>query len=268
MRPLPFLKGGDDPVAVTQVPAGNNVTIKAAEDVVVSKVGGSHWNKSTTFDGLKFKDGVGISLTAYSGTVTYTVKNCTFENVTATAWKEGVISLRKDGGAHEGTVVNAIVSGNTIKDVQNKTDGDSRIEANGPQSNGIYIGGAAAASVTNNIIEDVDGTGIYIDGTGEFTITGNTISEWGTGATAQNEGRAIRTAGGSTVTITGNKMLDNTSNEEYIKATNVTTLDVSGNYWGGNDPSATGIFGSSGSGTVTNGNYYSDSAMNNLVTLN
>ena len=247
------------------VPAGNNVTIKALEGVELSGgAGGSYYNKSVTFDGLTFKGGKGIALTAGVDGITYTVKNCTFDGVQATAWKQGVISL--NGNA---TVV---VENNTITDVKNATEGDDRINTYGQQSAGIYTNNAVAVTISGNAITNVDGTGISSNSNaGKVDIKDNNISAWGTGATAKNEGRAIRTSGGTEVAITGNVMIDNgTAKEEFVKATGMTvSFDASENYWSGKNPLEEGIFDTDFAKDPAQiiDNYYTDAAKSNLVEL-
>lgn len=247
------------------VPAGNNVTIKALEGVELSGgAGGSYYNKSVTFDGLTFKGGKGIALTAGVDDLTYTVKNCKFDGVQATAWKQGVISL--NGNA---TVV---VENNTITDVQNATEGDNRIDAQGQQSVGIYTSNAVAVTISGNTITNVDGTGISSNSNaGKVDIKDNNISAWGTGATAKNEGRAIRTSGGTEMAITGNVMIDNgTAKEEFVKATGMTvSFDASENYWSGKNPLEEGIFDTDFAKDPAQiiDNYYTDAAKSNLVEL-
>ena len=247
------------------VPAGNDVTIKALEGVELSGgAGGSYYNKSVTFDGLTFKGGKGIALTAGVDGITYTVKNCTFDGVQATAWKQGVISL--NGNA---TVV---VENNTITDVKNATEGDDRINTYGQQSAGIYTNNAVEVTISGNTITNVDGTGISSNSNaGEVDIKDNKISAWGTGATAKNEGRAIRTSGGTEVAITGNVMIDNgTAKEEFVKATGMTvSFDASENYWSGKNPLEEGIFDTDFAKDPAQiiDNYYTDAAKSNLVEL-
>ena len=247
------------------VPAGNNVTIKALEGVELSGgAGGSYYNKSVTFDGLTFKGGKGIALTAGVDGITYTVKNCTFDGVQATAWKQGVISL--NGNA---TVV---VENNIITDVKNATEGDGRIDSEGQQSTGIYTNNAVEVTISGNTITNVDGTGISSNSNaGEVDIKDNKISAWGTGATAKNEGRAIRTSGGTEVAITGNVMIDNgTAKEEFVKATGMTvSFDASGNYWSGKNPLEEGIFDTDFAKDPAQiiDNYYTDAEKSNLVEL-
>ena len=247
------------------VPAGNNVTIKPLEGVELSGgAGGSYYNKSVTFDGLTFKGGKGIALTAGVDGITYTVKNCTFDGVQATAWKQGVISL--NGNA---TVV---VENNIITDVKNATEGDGRIDSEGQQSTGIYTNNAVEVTISGNTITNVDGTGISSNSNaGEVDIKDNKISAWGTGATAKNEGRAIRTSGGTEVAITGNVMIDNgTAKEEFVKATGMTvSFDASENYWSGKNPLEEGIFDTDFAKDPAQiiDNYYTDAAKSNLVEL-
>ena len=247
------------------VPAGNNVTIKPLEGVELSGgAGGSYYNKSVTFDGLTFKGGKGIALTAGVDGITYTVKNCTFDGVQATAWKQGVISL--NGNA---TVV---VENNIITDVKNATEGDGRIDSEGQQSTGIYTNNAVEVTISGNTITNVDGTGISSNSNaGEVDIKDNKISAWGTGATAKNEGRAIRTSGGTEVAITGNVMIDNgTAKEEFVKATGMTvSFDASGNYWSGKNPLEEGIFDTDFAKDPAQiiVNYYTDAEKSNLVEL-
>lgn len=246
------------------VPQGNNVTFNAIEGVELSGgAGGSYYNKSVTFDGLTFKGGKGIALTAGVDDLTYTVKNCTFDDVQATAWKQGVISL--NGNA---TVV---VENNIITYVQNATEGDGRINTYGQQSVGIYTSNAAAVTISDNTITNVDGTGISSNSNaGKVDIKDNTVSAWGTGATAKNEGRAIRTSGGTEVAITGNVMIDNgTAKESFVKSTGFTTsLDASMNYWNGQNPVASDLFEADNTDPVNYvKNYYTDVDKQSLVTL-
>ena len=246
------------------VPQGNNVTFNAIEGVELSGgAGGSYYNKSVTFDGLTFKGGKGIALTAGVDDLTYTVKNCKFDGVQATAWKQGVISLNRNA-----TVV---VENNIITDVQNATEGDNRIDAQGQQSVGIYTSNAVAVTISGNTITNVDGTGISSNGnTGKVDIKNNTVSAWGTGATAKNEGRAIRTSGGTEVAITGNVMIDNgTAKESFVKSTDFTTsLDASMNYWNGQNPVASDLFEADNTDPVNYvKNYYTDVDKQSLVTL-
>ena len=246
------------------VPQGNNVTFNAIEGVELSGgAGGSYYNKSVTFDGLTFKGGKGIALTAGVDDLTYTVKNCKFDGVQATAWKQGVISLNRNA------IV--VVENNIITDVQNATEGDNRIDAQGQQSVGIYTSNAVAVTISGNTITNVDGTGISSNGnTGKVDIKNNTVSAWGTGATAKNEGRAIRTSGGTEVAITGNVMIDNgTAKESFVKSTDFTTsLDASMNYWNGQNPVASDLFEADNTDPVNYvKNYYTDVDKQTLVTL-
>ena len=247
------------------VPAGNNVTIKALEGVELSGgAGGSYYNKSVTFDGLTFKGGKGIALTAGVDGITYTVKNCTFDGVQATAWKQGVISLN-------GNAI-VVVEDNIITDVKNATEGDDRINTYGQQSAGIYTNNAVAVTISGNAITNVDGTGISSNSNaGKVDIKDNNISAWGTGATAKNEGRAIRTSGGTEVAITGNVMIDNgTAKEEFVKATGMTvSFDASENYWSGKNPLEEGIFDTDFAKDPAQiiDNYYTDAEKSNLVEL-
>ena len=145
-----------------------------------------------------------------------------------------------------------------------------------------------AATVKNNVIENVANAGIYLSQVAKVvvednTVTGtkhnaltvsaattatvdvknNTFAQWGLGG----EGRAMRISGAATVNVNENVMsYEGTMPEEFVKVTGATAFNASANYWNGESLLTEGLLAGVDPLTVAS-SYYTDAEKQNLVEL-
>ena len=145
-----------------------------------------------------------------------------------------------------------------------------------------------AATVKNNVIENVANAGIYLSQVGAVVVEGNTVTgtkhnaltvsaattatvdvknntfaQWGLGG----EGRAMRISGAATVNVNENVMsYEGTMPEEFVKVTGATAFNASANYWNGQYLLTEGLLAGVDPLTVAN-SYYTDAEKQNLVEL-
>ena len=143
-----------------------------------------------------------------------------------------------------------------------------------------------AATVKNNVIEDVANAGIYMSQVGAVVVEGNTVTgtkhnaltvsaaatatvdvknntfaQWGLGG----EGRAMRISGAATVNANENVMsYEGTMPEEFVKVTGATAFNASANYWNGESLLTEGLLAGVDPLTVAK-SYYTDAEKQNLV---
>ena len=231
---------------------GNGYTITMAEDAtntyaLFDITGGKATFKNVTFDGIK--EGavvrtVGVefnaeNVTAQNGQHTQqqglfrlmgksTIKDCTFKNNSCSM----VITLNYDGDNNDPQVVeNCVFEGNTC-------NGTAAL---------YYVKGASATINGNKFIGNTvncssNGATIYMGFTENNVVTNNLFQN----NTVNEASTSSRVAGGiffgyETV-FTGNAFVGNKVTGENAKGNDVcvstyyTSIDLSGNYWGGNAP--------------------------------
>ena len=231
---------------------GNGYTITMAEGAtniyaLFDITGGKAAFKNVIFDGVK--DGavvrtVGVefnaeNITAQNGQHTQqqglfrlvgksTIKNCTFKNNTCSM----VITLNYDGANNDPQVVeNCVFEGNTC-------NGTAAL---------YYVKGASATINANRFVGNTvncnsNGATIYMGFTEHNVVTNNLFQN----NTVNEAGDSSRVAGGvffgyETV-FTGNAFIGNKVTGANAKGNDVcvstyyTSIDLSGNYWGGNAP--------------------------------
>lgn len=209
--------------------------------------GGKATFKNVTFDGIKsgaVVRTVGVefeaeNVTAKNGAHTQqqglfrlmgksTIKNCTFKNNTCSM----VITLNYDGANNDPQVVeNCVFEGNTC-------NGTAVL---------YYVKGAGATINRNRFVGNTvncsaNGATIYMGFTENNTVTNNLFQN----NTVNEASTSSRVAGGvffgyETV-FTGNAFIGNTvtgtnaKGKDVCVSTYYTSIDLSGNYWGGNAP--------------------------------
>lgn len=157
-----------------------------------------------------------------------TIKDCTFKNNTCSM----VITLNYDGANNDPQVVeNCVFEGNTC-------NGTAAL---------YYVKGAMATINGNKFIGNTvncngNGATIYMGFTENNVVTNNLFQN----NTVNEAGESSRVAGGIffgyKTKFTGNAFIGNKVTGKYVKANDVcvstyyTSIDLSGNYWGGNAP--------------------------------
>ena len=231
---------------------GNGYTITMAEDAtntyaLFDITGGKAAIKNVTFDGIR--EGavvrtVGVEFTAENVTAKNgqhtqvqglfrlmgksTIKNCSFKNNTCSM----VITLNYDGANNDPQVVeNCVFEGNTC-------NGTAVL---------YYVKGAGATINGNKFIDNTvncngNGATVYMGFTENNVVTNNLFQN----NTVNEAAESSRVAGGiffgyETV-FTGNAFVGNTATGTNVKGNDVcvstyyTSIDLSGNYWGGQEP--------------------------------
>ena len=213
-----------------------SITIKGTEGTVLTGgltlgSGSGTDGKSITIEGITFQNSP-LKIYGYDEV---NISGNTFTNVNA--------------GTLAAITVDGLLSGSEVKIENNQITNTS--------DDGIHVTGFYNLTITGNTITKANSNAVTLvngQSGGTVSITGNKLESW-----AQNnnhEGYALRlhfaeAGASSTVGFTGNVMKrDNNAVESYVKITGpsssgvyteltAVSLDVSGNYWDGNDPSGT-----------------------------
>ena len=180
------------------------------------------------------------------------IKNNKFSEIT------GLVATSQSATANAISVIGknviATVTGNVIADVN---------------SGGIHLRDVADATVTGNTVANTQNNSITINPTagsnGTITVENNTLSQWG----LAGEGRAMRISGGETVKVNGNVMSHTSAPEEFVKVSAAASIDAAANYWNGVNPMIEGMFNS---GLATDPatilqSYYTDTEKQNKVEI-
>ena len=231
---------------------GNGYTITMAEDAtntyaLFDITGGKAAFKNVTFDGIKsgaVVRTVGVefnaeNVTAQNGQHTQqqglfrlvgksTIKNCTFKNNTCSM----VITLNYDGANNDPQVVeNCVFEGNTC-------NGTAAL---------YYVKGASATINANRFVGNTvncnsNGATIYMGFTENNVVTNNLFQN----NTVNEASTSSRVAGGVffgyETEFTGNAFVGNkvtgtdAKGNDVCVSTYYTSIDLSGNYWGGDVP--------------------------------
>ncbi|NWF69391.1 MAG: tandem-95 repeat protein, partial [Chloroflexi bacterium] len=129
----------------------------------------------------------------------------------------------------------------------------------GNSSSGVYIAGAASATVRNNVLSGNNSTGITIEGGSGHTISSNRIGTTGSGvADLGNTSYGVLINGSSGNSISGSVISGNDSYGVYLLGAAASGNTISGNTIG-MDISGTAALGNTGAGIVI------DNAPNNTI---
>ncbi len=214
--------------------------------------------KTLTVEGLTFES-YSLIICSYKDVV---VKDNVFKNIehNLTGGQpnfESAISIN-----YLSTNSNVEISGNKI---------------DGAHEEGISVGYARNVTITENVINGTYENSLKLSdfhANSVISITKNTLTNWGADG---NEGRALRLAAPNTAKVIINDNFMNSESEfiteQWIKIDGgVTNVDVSKNYWGGNNPISAMDAGkeyyflnqiTTDSDKIKS--YYSDAEMKNLV---
>ncbi len=240
----------------TQHTSEKSITIVGAENYGTTLTGGMYLGyddsqcreHNIVVKGINFT-GKGILVAGQKNVV---IENNKFSNITDCVADPG--SANANAISVIGKNINATVTGNVI-------DGTASAGINLRDTKTVNVSGNTVTNTVHNSITVQNNTTAEGD---IVEIKDNTLSNWGTGG----EGRAIRIAGGATVSVNGNVMTKENAPEEFVKVTNATTVNASANYWNGVSPLTDGMFtGVEGDLVPVLVSYYTDAAKTNLVYL-
>ena len=177
-------------------------------------------NGEITINNVKFSN-KGVAVVEFKNV---TITNCVFGNITS---ELAAIRVICDDSTDEVTL-----TGNTITNVSCEN------------ASGIRVRGAKDATVSDNVITNVNFTSILFEGTtnNNLVIKNNVIKNWAyANGSAANDGRAIRIAKGEgTCTVENNAMIiDYSAPEEFVKVDgNTSKVSFDKNYWDAEEPKA------------------------------
>ena len=177
-------------------------------------------NGEITINNVKFSN-KGVAVVEFKNV---TITNCVFDNITS---ELAAIRVICDDSTDEVTL-----TGNTITNVSCEN------------ASGIRVRGAKDATVSDNVITNVNFTSILFEGTtnNNLVIKNNVIKNWAyANGSAANDGRAIRIAKGEgTCNVEDNAMIiDYSAPEEFVKVDgNTSKVSFDKNYWDAEEPKA------------------------------
>ena len=226
-------------------------------------------NKAVTVKGITFSGGKGLLL---GNIQTVTVENNKFLHIDRT-FNPSTTDIAAIAVIDPYAGGNTTINNNYIDGVQGVEEGETG------QGLGIYIRKPTNVSISANHVEGTAHNTILLAGTvtdATVSITGNKVVNWDSDNDDTVGGRALRSAvAASKFIFTNNCMVkgewaDNPVDPNFVKVTNLPStakVDIDGNYWNSDKPDFSSILADSSS-NVTVANYYSDEAMEDLVTLN
>ena len=177
-------------------------------------------NAEITINNVNFKNN-GIVVDEFKNV---TITNCTFTDITSELAAIRVIC--------DNITEMVTLTGNTIENVSYDN------------GSGIRVRSAKAATISDNVITNVNFNSILLEGTtnGEVKIENNVLKNWAyANGNAADDGRAIRIAKGEgTLTIANNAMIiDYIAPEEFVKVSGTTSdVSIDANYWNAEEPNA------------------------------
>ncbi len=177
-------------------------------------------NAEITINNVNFKNN-GIVVDDFKNV---TITNCTFTDITSELAAIRVIC--------DNITEMVTLTGNTIENVSYDN------------GSGIRVRSAKAATISDNVITNVNFNSILLEGTtnGEVKIENNVLKNWAyANGNAADDGRAIRIAKGEgTLTIANNAMIIGyIAPEEFVKVSGTTSdVSIDANYWNAEEPNA------------------------------